>query len=260
MIITINHLHLEHLTLYLALVAKVDRKRVVLAIGAHPDDVEFGCGATMAKLASEGAEIYFVVCTDGNRGSRQHQIARESLVNNRHQETIKASQILGAKEVIFLNEEDGNLVADIHFKEKIVRLIRKYQPEMIFTHDPKWFYLIRDNGQAAVNHTDHRACGEAVLDAVYPLARDLQSFPQHIQEGLSTHHVPELYLFNFEQPNFVFDVSTTIEAKIKSIKTHHSQIDDPQKITENIKSRLAKIGQEFGYKYGEGFIKLTFIH
>jgi LmbE family N-acetylglucosaminyl deacetylase len=134
--------------------------KIVLAFGAHPDDIDFGCGATMAKLSSLGAEVYFAVCTDGNRGSRQNQFEKAELIKTRHEEQLNAAKISGAKEVFFLEEEDGALQADIKFKEKVVKIIRKVKPDMIFTHDPNWYYHIREDGSAMVNHTDHRACGQ----------------------------------------------------------------------------------------------------
>lgn len=234
------------------------KNKTVLAIGAHPDDVEFGCGATMALLHQQGATLYFAIATDGNRGSRQHTFEKKQLVESRKQEQLEAAKILGAKEVLFLDEEDGNLVGDINFKEKIVRLIRKIKPDMVFTHDPSWFWLIREDGTASVNHTDHRECGKAVLDAVYPLARDLQSFPDHVSEGLEPHIVPEVYLFNWETPTFVFDITSSIDAKIASIVAHKSQIDDPAAIEKRMRDRHSKTGTTQGYAYGEGFTKLVF--
>src|SRR5258708_23521070 len=141
----------------------------------------------MANLSVSVAKLVFAVCTNGQRGSRQHQIKKEDLIKSRREEQLTAAIILGASEVLFLEEEDGNLLADIQLKEKIVKLIRQTKPDMIFTHDPAWFYSIREDGFAMVNHTDHRASGEAVLDAVYPLARALQSFPHHMAEELEPH-------------------------------------------------------------------------
>lgn len=235
------------------------KNKIVLAIGAHPDDIEFGCGATMAKLSSQGAKLYFVVCTDGNRGSRQTKIEKLELIKNRREEQLNAAKILGALEVFFLEEEDGNLIADINFKEKIVRMIRKLKPDMIFTHDPSWFYRINQtNGKAWVNHTDHRSCGEAVLDAVYPLARDLQSFPDHVQEGLDPHIVPEAYLFNFSDPKFFFDVTGFENQKINSILAHKSQIDNPNGLSKNMLDHLKKLGKKPKVKSAEGFTRLIF--
>lgn len=232
--------------------------KIVLAIGAHPDDIEFGCGGTMAKLAAEGAVVFFVVATDGNRGSRQHVFEKTELVANRQQEAKAASQILGAQDIMYLEEEDGNLVADIAFKEKVVRVVRKIKPDMIFTHDPNWFYKIRDDGKASVNHSDHRACGIAVLDAVYPLARDLQSFPEHSQEGLEPHITPELYLFNFDRPDFLVDISQYIDTKVASIAAHKSQIDNPEETGDWMKNLHRTLGQAENMEYAESFVRLVF--
>lgn len=235
------------------------KDKVVLAIGAHPDDVEFGCGATMAALSQAGAILHFAVATDGNRGSRQHEVEKAELVASRRDEAQAAATILGAEELIFMDQEDGNLIADLAFKEKVVRLIRKVKPDMVFSHDPSWFYRIGEDGRCWVNHTDHRACGSAVLDAVYPLARDLQSFPEHMGQGLEPHTVPELYLFhNDEGANFFMDISTSVDTKIASIAAHKSQIDDPEAIGAYLKDRHHKVGQKQGMDYAEAFVRLTF--
>lgn len=232
--------------------------KVVLAIGAHPDDIEFGCGGTMAKLAAEGARLYFAVATDGNRGSRQHEFEKSALVASRKQEQQVAAKLLGASEVIFLDEEDGNLMADLSFKEKVVRLVRRIKPDMIFTHDPQWYYRQNEDGTASVNHNDHRACGVAVLDTVYPLARDLQSFPDHAVEGLLPHITPELYLWTFDQPGFAFDITDHIESKIASIAAHKSQIDDPDTMAERMRTRHQTLGRLQNMDYAECFIRLVF--
>lgn len=232
--------------------------KVVLAFGAHPDDIDFGCGATISMMASKGAKIYLAVCTDGNRGSRQTVIEKSQLIKTRHQEQLKAAEVVGAEEVFFLEEEDGNLISDIKFKEKVVKLIRKIKPDLIFTHDPNWYYHIRDDGSAMVNHTDHRACGEAVLDAVYPLARDLQSFPDHIAEGLEPHTVPELYLFNFYSPTFVFDVTGFVDQKLEALAAHASQIDSFDEVKKWVTNRAQDLGKTHKMKFAEGFTKLKF--
>lgn len=231
-------------------------RKVVLAVGAHPDDIEFGCGATMAKLAREGADIYFLVCTSGNRGSRQNQISVEELVDKRKEEAKSAAKVLGAKEVFFLDHEDGNLEANLNLKEEIVKIIRKIKPDMIFTHDPSWFYVSRGDF-SFINHNDHRETGKAVLDAVYPLSRDLLSFPEHATEGLAPHKVEEVYLVTFSDALFAFDVSKSIDTKIAAIKEHKSQVDDPEEVEEWVKQWAKELGKKFNYSYAEGFIKLV---
>lgn len=230
--------------------------KTVLVVAAHPDDPEFGCGATIAKLIKEGAKAYYIICTSGNRGSRDHSVGQQELIDKRREEQLNAANTIGVTETFFLGHEDGNLIADLTLKEEIVRIIRKLQPDMVFTHDPSWYYQTRDDS-AFVNHNDHRKAGEATLDAVYPLARDLSSFPGHSKEGLSPHKVLEVYLFNFDSPNFTFDVTDTIETKIKAILAHISQIDDPEKTKVWTKERLGNLGKKSGFKFGEGFTKLV---
>lgn len=244
------------------------KNKTVLAVVAHPDDVEFGCGATMAKLSSEGAKLIFVISTQGDRGSRGHEFEKENLITSRKEEQHNAAKILGASEVVFLDEPDGGLIADLTFKEKIVKLIRKYKPNMIFTHDPSWFYRAGDSSRSAyrsnpktgasINHNDHRETGKAVLDAVYPLARDLSSFPGHKDEGLTPHTVEEVFLFNQQDANYFFDVSKFADKKVDSIKAHKSQIDNPEELEKRTKERMKNLGKKHKYKYAEGFVYLKF--
>lgn len=229
--------------------------KIILVVAAHPDDAEFGCGGTVAKWIQAGATAYYIVATSGNRGSRHHQIEHQALIDSRRQEQLNAASVIGAKEIFFLDHEDGNLVAHIELKEQIVKLIRKLKPDFVFTHDPSWFYSISDD-HTFINHNDHRQTGEATLDAVYPLARDLASFPEHAQEGITPHKVEEVYLFNFEKCNYFEDISSTVDTKIKAILEHKSQVDDPEKLSETMKKRMAKVGKRAGLQYAEGFTKL----
>jgi LmbE family N-acetylglucosaminyl deacetylase len=229
--------------------------KVILVVAAHPDDPEFGCGATVAKYVKEGARAYYVICTNGCRGSRDHHFEQDKLVEDRVKEQKKAADIIGVTETFFLDHEDGDLVCDINLKEELVRIIRKLKPDMIFTHDPSWFYKVGEEG-TTINHNDHRQTGIATLDCVYPLARDLASFPRHSEEGLTPHKVEEIYLFNFDEPNFFVDVDEFFEIKFQAILAHKSQIDDPAKTRSWIERIATKFGEKSGHKYAEGFTRL----
>lgn len=235
----------------------------VVAFGAHPDDVEFGYGGTLAKWAKDGAAVIVVICTSGNRGSRQHQIDQQKLIRKRRAEQEEAAKIVEVKEVVFLDHEDGNLIPDINFEEELVKIIRKYKPDRVLTHDPSYFYRVREDF-SMINHHDHRACGEAVLDAVYPLARDLASFPDHQKEGLKPHKVSEVYLPSWDNPNYVEDITETIDIKIKAVLAHSSQVDDPKQTEKWVRQRAGELGQsrfnrdkKKKVKYAEGFTKLV---
>ncbi len=230
--------------------------KTVLVVAAHPDDTEFGCGATTAKFIKLGAKAYYVVCTDGNRGSRHNQLENKKLVEERLKEQRNAANVIGATDIFFLEHQDGELVADINFKEELVKIIRKLKPDFVFTHDPSWFYTASDKDFNFVNHNDHRQTGIAVLDAVYPLARDFASFPKHADEGLTPHTVPYLFLWGFDNLNYFVDVTETFETKLQAIFEHKSQIDDEKSIRERLIKRAEKLAENIDAKYAEGFIKL----
>ncbi len=234
---------------------KFMKGKVLLVIAAHPDDPEFGCGATVAKYIKEGATGYYIVCTNGNRGSRANKFDVVELTKTRHKEQEAAAKIIGIKETFFLDHDDGNLVANLEVKEQIVRIIRRLKPDIILTHDPSWFYQVGEDF-ARVNHNDHRQTGIATLDAVYPLSRDLASFPEHETEGLTPHTVGEVLLFSVKDPDFYVDVTETWEIKIKAILAHKSQVDEPDKTSERLKSRMKELGEKSGNEYTEGFIRL----
>ena len=230
---------------------------VLLIIAAHPDDPEFGCGATVAKYIKEGATAYYVICTNGNRGSRANKFDAVELVETRHSEQENAANIIGVTETFFLDHDDGNLTANLEVKEQIVRIIRKLKPDIILTHDPSWFYQVSD-GSARINHNDHRQTGIATLDAVYPLSRDLASFPEHAKAGLTPHHIPEVLLFSVQTPDYFVDVSSSWETKVKAVLAHKSQVDDPKQTEKRVEERMKELGKQAGHDYAEGFIRLLF--
>ena len=237
--------------------------KVVLVIAAHPDDPEFGAGGTIAKYVSLGAKAYYVISTNGERGSRHHDIDGEKLIEARHKEQKAAADIIGVTQTIFLDHKDGELQADIKFKEELVKIIRKLKPDIVLTHDPSWYYVVREDF-SMINHNDHRETGIGALDAIYPLARDLASFPHHQKMGLTPHKVAQLLLFNFDNPNYLEDVTSTFEKKYKAILEHKSQVDDPKQTRMWLEKRLSQLGKKIKVsraslqvKYAEGFTKLV---
>jgi LmbE family N-acetylglucosaminyl deacetylase len=223
----------------------------ILGIGAHPDDLDFSAAGTFAKWVKEGHNCYYLICTDGRKGSDDPQMTEEKLVEIRKKEQIAAGKILGLKEVFFLNHPDTELTADLELKKEITRYIRKLQPEIVVSLDPAFLYSAE---MGFINHTDHRAAGLAVMDAVFPLARDRLTFKELEEEGLTPFKVKTLFLTGFTNPSFVFDISKTLDLKIAALKAHHSQIGD-EGLKRTIK-RAEDLGKKYGYRYAEGFIKL----
>ncbi len=152
----------------------------VLVVMAHPDDAEFGCGGTIAKWAAAGKEINYVLCTSGDKGSSDPDISPYRLAQTRRGEQINAAHALGARDVVFLSHEDGTLRNTIELRRDIVREIRRFRPDAVICQDP----TMRFGGNRYLNHPDHRAAGDACLDAVYPSARDPHVFPELLIEEL----------------------------------------------------------------------------
>lgn len=229
------------------------KNKIILAVSAHPDDTDFGASGTIAKWVEEGGTAYYLICTDGSRGSQDPKMTHEKLALIRKKEQEKAAKVLGVKKVFFPDHTDTQLTCDLKLKEEIVRIIRTIKPNMVITMDPTFYYSQKFG---FVNHTDHRAAGLATLDACFPLSRDRLTFPELEKEGLKPHRVEELLLVNFEKADFFIDITKTIDKKIKALACHKSQFDDFKKVEKMIRERSRMQGKEKDYKFAESFIRL----
>ena len=196
--------------------------RRALVIAAHPDDADFGAAGTVCLWAREGWEVYYLVCTNGAKGSDDPAIAPPDLIRMRRQEQRAAAAILGVKDVFFLDFEDGELTASRDFLGEVVRQIRQVRPFAVFTHDYE-AVIVNDS---FVNHADHRVTGLTAIDAVYPAARDRLNFPEHIAAGLEPHKVSEIYIWGSERANFNVDITDVIDTKVAALRAHTSQFTE----------------------------------
>jgi len=228
----------------------------VLVISAHPDDVDFGCGGTLALWAREGAEIIYTICTSGEKGTDDPSLTNLALARTREREQRGAARIIGAKELVFLRKPDGELQYSLEFRGELVGMIRKYRPAILFTHDPA--NLAFDNQY--VNHADHRVVGELTFDAAYPAALNRNFFPGHLTEGLTPHAVSEIYFFATAQPNTWVDIEPTLKTKIKALRCHTSQVKKPKVMEELVRTWFGAWGREKGLAYAERFRRLQIFH
>ena len=224
----------------------------VLVIGAHPDDPEFACGGTSARWAAEGKEIYYLVCTRGDKGSSDLEMTSERLVEIREAEQRAAAAVLGVREVNFLPFPDGELTPTLEFRRAIVREIRRVRPTIVVTHDPTNVY-----SETNINHPDHRAVGTAVLDSIYPTARDRLNFPDHERDGLAAHKVKEVYLWGAAKPNVWIDVSDSLDRKFEALSCHLSQVGKADQLAERLRERAKALGEPQGIPHAEAFFKIT---
>lgn len=227
--------------------AELPSRERVLAICAHPDDIESWCGGTLALIVERGCEVRLAVCTAGEKGSDDRSVTAEEIALTRIAEQRAAAARLGISAVRFLDGRDGELADSANFRAQIVRLLREFQPSIVFTHDPEQPY------PPYISHRDHRVVGRVVLDAVYPAARDHLFFPEQIAEGLPPHAVSQIWLFASLAATTAVDISMTLERKIVARLDHRSQTRDAEDLRVAWRERAAAIGAPFGLAAAETF-------
>lgn len=223
-----------------------------LAIFAHADDADYGCGGTFLKWLKMGAKGSIVIVTNGDKGTNDQTLTPIELAELRRQEQLAASKFLGLENTWFLDYPDAHLEIDQGLKKNLVKIIREYKPDVVFTWDPSMFYSLKRN---FINHPDHRAVGQAALDAIFPMARDFLTFGELQNEGLTTHAVTDVFLYNFDKPNFLVDITPRVEDKLKLLSFHKSQIDIVA-AEKSVRSWNRVLGKKIGVTYAEGFIHI----
>jgi LmbE family N-acetylglucosaminyl deacetylase len=207
----------------------------VLVVLAHPDDPEFYCGGTVARWGAEGREIWYCLLTRGDKGADDSSADPEAMARTRETEQRAAARILGVREVIFLSHPDGYLVPDLALRKEVAAVVRRARPDIVVTCDPTNFFP----SSTYINHPDHRAAGQATLDAVFPAAGSGMFFPElEREEGLKPHKVRQVYVAGAVHPNTAVDVTAYVERKISALREHKSQIEDPDGLNDRIRHWL----------------------
>jgi LmbE family N-acetylglucosaminyl deacetylase len=225
-----------------------DTRPRVMAIFAHPDDAEFICSGTIARFIASGYQAHYVLATSGDKGSDDYTATREQLSQMREAEQLAAAHILGVEEVTFLRHPDGEVEVTLPFRRELAQVIRQHRPDVVLTFDPWQRYQI---------HPDHRAIGQATLDAV-AAARDHLYYPEQMVPPVREHRVHNVYCFATDYPNFYVDITTTIDKKIAALKCHASQMSI-EGLDERIRSRARLAGQPVGLEYAETFHYLPMV-
>jgi len=221
-----------------------------LAIGAHPDDIDFGCGATLAKWAADGCDVHVLVCTDGSKGTWDPDADEQALIAVRQDEQRAAATALGATgEVVFLGWPDGELESGMTQRRQVAEVIRRTRPNVVLGHDPWKRYRL---------HPDHRHAGLLTTDGIVA-ARDPKFFP----DLPLPHHRPDLLLlFEADEPDHAENVDGFLEAKYRALTSHHSQFestmksgDDPEltRFRRRVEDKLVTAGKAAGIELAEVF-------
>jgi LmbE family N-acetylglucosaminyl deacetylase len=180
-----------------------------LAVGAHPDDIEFGCAATLAKWAKAGSDVQLLVLTDGSKGTWDPDADPRFLVEERQREQRAAGEVLGVQDVHFLELVDGELTGTRAEIAAVCAVLRRVRADVVLGHDPWKRYRL---------HPDHRHAGNLVIEGIVA-ARDPHFFPR-----LGPPHRPErLLLFEADVVDHVERIDDTFEAKVTALLAHRTQ-------------------------------------
>lgn len=197
------------------------QKKNILAIFAHPDDESFGPAGTIAKWSKDN-NIYLITVTDGRHGLNPNKLSPEDLKETRKKETIKASKILGIKEVKFLDFEDGSLCNNLYHKlsKKIYKFVKLYKPEILITFDP--------NGLSG--HIDHIAVSY-VTTYIFQKQNWAKYLFYYCEPKTKTDLVSEYFVYYppgycKEQVDHIENIEDVWEIKLKALFCHKTQEKD----------------------------------
>jgi LmbE family N-acetylglucosaminyl deacetylase len=227
-----------------------------LAIGAHPDDVEFGCGATLAKWAAAGCQVHILILTDGSKGTWNPDADTSALVTRRQSEQREAAHRLAGDRVgsvTFFDAVDGELDSAIISRGEVARLIRTVRPQVVLGHDPWKRYRL---------HPDHRHAGRLACEGIVA-ARDPHFFKE---QQLAPHRPEMLLLWEADEPDHVEDVGAWVDTKLHALEAHASQFESTMKATDleqlasfrdRVRTRLADLGAPYSLVAAELFKRIN---
>ncbi len=219
----------------------------VLLVMAHPDDAELSSAGTVLKLIEQGCEVRYVVCSTGDKGTKDAAVTPFQLAAIREQEQKEAAAVLGVHRITFLRHPDGELDQTRGLRDEIAILIRRNRPDIIITHDPWRPYQI---------HPDHRAAGFATTDAVV-CARDHLFLPALLELELAPHAPLEIHFTFPHVPDHVVDITAVMEKKLDAIAKHRSQLAQMPGWRDKMKIMASKQAEGRPFAYAESFKRLV---
>ena len=219
----------------------------VLAIAAHPDDLDFGAAGTIAGWTSAGIEVSYCIVTDGDAGGFDESFPRAEIAPLRRAEQTAAAKAVGVTDLRFLGYPDGRVEASLGLRRDLARVIRQVRPDRVLCPSPE-----RNYARIGTSHPDHRAVGSAALDAVYPDARNPFTFPELISaEGLAAWIVPEVWIAGgVPAPNHYVDVTDTFPRKVAALRAHQSQTGHLTSLEDSLRTRLSRLAAQGGLPDG----------
>jgi len=221
-----------------------------LAVYAHPDDPEVGCGGTLARWAASGTEIHLVIANRGDKGSSDPATDPDALAARRAEEVGRAAEVLSLSSVEHLGYPDGEIDNDGTLRARLVEIIRRRRPDAVIGPDPTAVFF----GDSYVNHRDHRELGWALLDSLVPAAS-----PLYVPDAGPAHQVGLMLLSGTLDADAWVDIAEVLDRKVAAVTCHESRLGgDPAVVAQLLEQRAAEEGQRSGLAHAEGFRRLRF--
>ena len=220
-----------------------------LIVSAHPDDIEFGCAGTVAGWTDAGAEVTYCIVTDGSTGTQDRSLMGAPLADIRRAESEAAARIVGVDHIEWLGYRDGYVEYSLELRKDIARVFRKFKPHRFVVMDPS--PTIED----FINHPDHRAVGQASLDATLTAGTTPGHFPELLDEGFEPWRgLRETWIAGPGKKPQLVDISATIDRKIEALLCHKSQVgEDGETVGTWMRAWTAEVGAPEGYAHAETF-------
>jgi LmbE family N-acetylglucosaminyl deacetylase len=218
----------------------------VLVIAAHPDDVDFGAAGTIAQWTDAGLDVSYCIVTNGEAGGSDPSVTRAEMATIRQSEQTAAAKQVGVHELHFLGYPDGRVEATIALRRDLARVIRLLRPDRVVCQSPERNYL-----RMGASHPDHRAAGSAALDAVYPDSRNPFAFPELLtDEKLEPWTVRDVWISGSPTPTTYVDITDTFHRKVAALRSHISQISDPDALEGFLRGWLGRAATQGGLPDG----------
>ncbi|MQA02832.1 MAG: PIG-L family deacetylase [Streptosporangiales bacterium] len=212
-----------------------------MLVAAHPDDIDFGAAGTVATWTSSGVDVAYCIVTDGDAGGFDLDFPRAEMGPLRRREQTDAAAEVGVDELHFLGYADGYLEVSLELRRDIARVIRQVRPDRILIPSPEIIYE-----RIYPSHPDHRAAGEAALNAIYPDARNPFTFPELRAEGLEAWTVPETWIMAHPKTNHAVDITEVFERKLAALRAHKSQTAHHDDLEGMLRGYLGTLAEEHG--------------
>jgi LmbE family N-acetylglucosaminyl deacetylase len=216
-----------------------------LVVMAHPDDVDFAAGGTIATWTDAGVEVAYLIVTDGDAGGFDDDLPREEMAPLRRAEQIAAAKCVGVTDVRFLGYPDGRVEAGLDLRRDIARVIRQVRPVRMIIPNPE-----RNYQRLGPSHPDHRAVGSAALDAVFPDARNPYAFPELRAAGLEAWTVREVWISGGPSAEHFVDITEVFDRKLAALRAHVSQTGHNEGIEDMLRGYMSAVAERGGLAKG----------